>query len=60
MTLDEFVQDERDRLTKFEAWWRRMHAKDPEAFPLDMGKNNAGLWSEMLMDFDPDREENDQ
>lgn len=52
MTLDEFLQEQRERLSKFEAYWRKNNARDPDAFPMAMDEDNSGLWFEQFDFFD--------
>lgn len=53
-TLDEFLQEERDRLVKFEAYWRASNAVAPNAFPMAMESGNEGLWFEAWINFNAD------
>jgi hypothetical protein len=68
MTLDEFIIEKRAEIETFRAWWLENHQKAPEKFPLEVPAENAGLWDEMLLDFDqssdeapeePDKEKSD-
>jgi hypothetical protein len=51
MTLDQFIKEERDLLVLFEIFWRKQHEANPEHYPLNMAKENAGLWYEMFHTF---------
>jgi hypothetical protein len=48
-TLDEFVDEQKELLDKFEKEWLNAHAKAPESFPMTMLK---GDWDESLYDFE--------
>lgn len=47
-TLDEFLQEAREELVRFEKTWLEEHNKDPEHYPLVMKDGNEGLWWEFL------------
>lgn len=47
-TLDEFLVEAREEITRFEKMWRENHVVDPETYPLEMADGNEGLWWEML------------
>lgn len=51
-TLEDFVEEAKRTLTDFEAYWRKKHAEDPVAWPLQMEPGNEGLWWEFLSTFD--------
>lgn len=53
-TLDEFLNEERERLAKFEAYWRASHAVAPNAYPMAMDDGNEGLWFEAWINFNAD------
>jgi len=56
-TLDEFITEQKELLKKFEKYWRREHAKDPEMFPLEFEDDNSGEWDEQLSFFEGDEDE---
>lgn len=45
MTLDEFIDEQKELLTKFEKFWRKKMKTDPDEFPLAM---DGGDWDEQL------------
>lgn len=45
MSFDEFVVDLNAEIKEFNAYWLAEHAKNPEAFPLEMG---CGDWDEQF------------
>ena len=52
MTLDEFECEERARLVRFVAWYNNMAQIDPEHYPLELEKDNSGVWFEMFDNFE--------
>jgi len=50
MSLDEFVQQQRQALEKFEKKWRKEHETNPIVYP---GSMMPGDWDEQLNFFDP-------
>lgn len=52
MTLDEFVDETKDRLSKFEKHWRSLVKKDLAPFKMDEDE-----WNEELDAFDPEDED---
>jgi hypothetical protein len=48
MTLDEFVAEERARLDRFIADYRKQAVEHPDEWPLEMA---AGEWDEQLQIF---------
>lgn len=52
MTLDEFVEQERNRLEAFRLAWLKANSTHPNSFPLKMPEGDEGLWDESLSDFD--------
>jgi hypothetical protein len=57
MTLDQFIQQEERRIAFFRRWWILQNVDNPERFPMQMPLENAGIWNEMLDNFDPDNAE---
>jgi hypothetical protein len=51
VTIDEFETETRAAVDAFFAYWRAEHKKNPEQWPLEFGPENAGLWTEMLVDW---------
>ncbi|WP_318441718.1 hypothetical protein [Photobacterium leiognathi] len=49
LTLEQFLEQEREKLKQFEAYWKRNAKKEPETFPSSL---MAGDWDEMLAEFD--------
>ena len=47
-TLDKFLEEARAEIVRFEAMWRAEHAKNPEAYPLELPDGQEGLWWEFL------------
>lgn len=52
ISLKAFVAEYGQMLQDFEQYWRREHTKDPKRFPLRLPSEHAGMWWEMLLDFD--------
>lgn len=50
MSLDEYLESERERLVAFERQWRQGMAEKPDYFPGDL---DEGLWDEAFRCFDP-------
>jgi hypothetical protein len=51
LTLDNFVEEVKVDIEAFAADYRKQHLANPEQFPLELGADNAGLWTEFFMDF---------
>lgn len=51
MTLDEFLEEAKTDIEKFEWWWREKNKNNPDGFPLKFEDDNFGIWWEMLNDF---------
>jgi hypothetical protein len=51
LTLDDFVSDTIEELQRFKLWWEKMHAAEPEKYPMEMPDENAGLWFEMYLTY---------
>ncbi|MDF8365094.1 MULTISPECIES: hypothetical protein [Achromobacter] len=51
VTIDEFDAETRAAVDAFFADWRAQHASNPDRYPLSFPKDNAGLWTEMLVDW---------
>ncbi len=49
MTLEQFIANEKERLSKFEKMWKDQAAIEPESYPLEM---NHGDWDEQFTIFD--------
>jgi hypothetical protein len=47
-TLDEFLEESRNELIKFESDWRKKNSENPEMYPMEMRDGNEGLWWEFL------------
>jgi hypothetical protein len=52
-SLYEFAKDEAEKLEKFVTWYEAMSKIEPEKYPIKIPNDNAGVWFDMLMDFDP-------
>lgn len=50
--LSRVVHNELKRIKDFSIWYRRQNEINPENFPLCFPENNAGVWDEMMADFD--------
>lgn len=48
MTLDEFIDEERQRVSSFVDMWHRETKKSPAFFPMEM---EPGEWDEQLRAF---------
>ena len=48
MTYQEFIEEQRQRLIDFEAYWLGMNHQHPDQFPMDM---ESGDWDEQLAIF---------
>ena len=53
VSLKQFIDDEKHRMELFEKWWLSEHKKNPVHFPMEMPDENAGVWFESWIDFDP-------
>lgn len=51
VSIDDFEKEARSDLDAFFAHWRAQNAKNPKQWPLVFGADNAGLWTEMLVDW---------
>ena len=51
-TLDDFLQEARDEIVRFEKEWREQHEKNPVAYPMEMLDGNEGLWWEFMRSSD--------
>jgi len=51
LSLDEFIAEAKQDLQMFEDEWRKQHAINPEAYPLEMSDGNEGQWWEFLITF---------
>lgn len=47
-TLDEFLEEAKAEIVRFEKMWREENSKDPMAFPMKMPDGDEGLWWEFL------------
>jgi len=52
MSLEEFVDGEIMDLMRFKEWWKIQNSINPGAFPMEMDKNNTGLWTEQYALWD--------
>lgn len=50
-TLDNFVKDTQADILKFAEEYRKKHTENPEHYPLELPKNNSGLWLEFFIEF---------
>ena len=41
-TLDEFLEETKKEIDKFEKMWRKENKKDPEKYPISMSDGNEG------------------
>lgn len=51
MTLDEFFEEVKDDLAKFQAAYLLKHNENPEHYPLELPKDNDGVWFESFIFF---------
>ena len=51
MTFNEFMQSAREEMNKFEKNYLENHKDAPSLYPLEIDKDNEGLWWEMFMTF---------
>jgi hypothetical protein len=49
--IDDFVEEVRRDITRFQAAWHAKHKENPEHYPLELPADNEGLWFEFFMDF---------
>ena len=47
--LRTFVVNTQEELSTFEKLYRAKHLENPEHYPLDMAKDNYGLWMELFL-----------
>lgn len=52
MTLDDFVREEKEKMSRFVHYWISNHQKDPELFPLEIPDDNSGVWTDMYNSFE--------
>lgn len=52
ISLEEFIGLEKERIARFEAYWKEMNKVDPVRFPMEFDSDNTGLWGEMLTMFE--------
>lgn len=52
ISLEEFIRLEKERLVRFEAYWKEMNKVDPDLFPMEIQSDNTGQWDEMLTIFE--------
>lgn len=52
MKLNEFVEEQKQRLEKFKEYWIEMANKDPKNFPMNFDADNSGIWFEQFQIFD--------
>lgn len=48
MTLEEFVDAEKRRLTQFEVWWCYQHTKQPNTSSFWLDNKSSEAWEETL------------
>ena len=51
MTLSEFLDEMHKGINEFNIYWRLKNSKQPDDYPIQFDKDNAGLWWEMFTDF---------
>ena len=51
-TLQEFLDEIKERLVSFEKFWVENNIKDPDDFPMEMKTGLEGLWWNFLEVFD--------
>lgn len=47
-SLVEFIEFQKDKLERFEKYWRKNNKKNPEMFPFKFEKDNVGMWQEQF------------
>jgi hypothetical protein len=50
-SLTQFIAEIQKNVKDFEADYRKHNKEDPENYPLEIPKNNSGLWFEFFVDF---------
>jgi hypothetical protein len=50
-SLQEFITVIKNDVDRFEQEWLEKHLENPEQYPLELPKDNAGLWYEFLITF---------
>ena len=50
MNLDEFVEQEHERIDNFKAHWLYEHSHNSDDYPLEL---DEGMWDEQLNTYDP-------
>lgn len=54
-SLDNFVKEIQDDIIKFAEDYSKKHIENPENYPLELPKDNAGLWLEFFIEYHADR-----
>lgn len=52
ISLEEFIKLEKERLERFEVYWKEKNKRYPELFPMVIQSDNTGQWDEMLTIFE--------
>lgn len=50
-SLDCFIYNEIERIKTFRKWYQLQHTEKPTEYPIELPLCNAGVWDEMLADF---------
>jgi hypothetical protein len=51
ISLDTFVKETQKDILKFQAAYMKKHKQNPEHYPLELFKDNSGLWFEFFMEY---------
>lgn len=51
VSISQFVSEIKELAQLFEEDWLQKHAENPEAYPLSLPEDNAGLWYEFFQEF---------
>lgn len=49
MHIETFIKELKKDVKDFEAYWMKMHKKDPENWPLSFDEDDSGQWEEQFL-----------
>lgn len=50
-SLESFVKETQANIIEFAEEYRKKHVENPEHYPLELSKDNSGLWLEFFIEF---------
>ena len=51
VTIEQFTNEVRKNIDKFEKAYKEKHENNPENYPLELKHDNSGLWLEFFIEF---------